>query len=78
MSEEYIWQPIATAPKNGDKFLALFPIKMDWAKSYGPNIYVCWYDDKQPLFWCAINGGLFRPCIQPTHWFPMPTSNGSI
>jgi hypothetical protein len=52
------WQPIETAPKTGEKFIAYDPDECS-------NMQVCWWLDSE---W----GDDWYNEIEPTHWMPFP------
>lgn len=52
------WQPIATAPKDGTRVLAV-------NVKYG-NVRVSWFDRPHET-WAA-----FSLISEPTHWMPLP------
>ena len=62
------WQPIKTAPKNGDQILLWSEM---WADTYGMVIGV-WRGKRDG--WCCAEfiTGDWDKEDQPTHWMPLP------
>lgn len=61
------WQPIETAPKDGKRVLAFYPLfnmsRVSWHKVF--------YLDG-PLWACDAVRSPDRWSDQPTHWMPLP------
>jgi hypothetical protein len=67
------WQPIETAPKDGQQFIGLWRgqvYTVSWVQ-----YYVKWpHEEGGPTFrggWSAETWDQHMPC-QPTHWMPLP------
>jgi hypothetical protein len=65
------WQPIETAPKDGTRFLAFFPLEKN-DEYYAQIVIIRWSYYKR---WeSAEYGGEldYEFDSQPTHWMPLP------
>jgi len=63
------WQPIETAPKDGTKFLAMWPEIVD-----GPAEIDVTYrrNDEDFRGWASSNFWAHSDDVAPTHWMPLP------
>lgn len=61
------WQPIKTAPKNGEDVLCWVP---RFIKRGRPGVAVLCFDED--LGWTDFQPGCGRGCYGPTHWMPLP------
>lgn len=71
--ERYEWQPIDTAPKDGTRVIAFFPLfktaKVAWHKTF--------YLDG-PLWACDAVRSPDRWSDQPSHWMPLPAAPTNV
>jgi len=63
------WQPIETAPKDGDREIFLMEYEKGWPD--GCFAVAIWKDDH----WQEMNGGSMLD--RPTHWMPIPVPPAS-
>ena len=64
------WLPIESAPKDGTRFLAAWPLEktQTWLETY-------WDDDTSQgdkPFWYAPSWGHITDGLTPTRWMPLP------
>lgn len=59
-----MWQPIATAPKDGTEIL----IAREGRKDY---LIAAWREYGNEFLWCE-RGLRFHALAEPTHWQPLP------
>lgn len=62
------WQPIETAPKDGNEFLVAL-----WGEDFGTvQLAVVFWNDNNPTFpWCTADGPGYH-LDAATHWMPLP------
>jgi hypothetical protein len=68
------WQPIATAPKNGDHILAFsVPFGVRFGNLTDPPAVVHWLDDpEKPGFYTSVDRLAPERLFNATHWMPLP------
>jgi len=64
-NDQFQWQPIKTAPKDGRRFVVLKPQRYR-SSDYKPDI--CYWEKKMDRL--IFDNWLEGP--QPTHWMPLP------
>jgi hypothetical protein len=69
------WQDIATAPRDGTPFLALWPYHKDWQSAFETrwDAGEDWTGGDAPG-WYAHGWGHILDGYSPTHWMPLPAS----